>query len=74
MDGTSWTKTFGGTKNDYSYCIKQINRYEFVIAGTTDSFGAGESDGRLIRFRLTKVLSKAGQTNISSSADRYQLQ
>lgn len=58
MGDTSWTKTFGGTKNDYSYCIKQINRHEFVIAGTTDSFGAGESDGWLIRFRLTKDKSK----------------
>lgn len=58
MGDTLWSQAFGGTKNDYSYCIKQINRHEFVIVGTTDSFGRGESDGWLIRFRLPKKKAK----------------
>lgn len=55
---TIWTKTFGGAKNDHSYCIRQINRHEFVMVGVTNSFGRGESDGWLIRFRITKKKSK----------------
>ena len=49
---TIWTKTFGGAKNDQSYCIRQINSHEFVMVGVTNSFGRGESDGWLIRFRV----------------------
>ena len=55
---TLWTQNFGGNKNDYSYCIKQVGRRDFVFAGTSSSYGAGESDGWIVRFRTLKKKRK----------------
>jgi len=33
-----WSKTYGGSKNDYSYSVKQTNDGGYIIAGNTYSF------------------------------------
>ncbi|MBK5285877.1 MAG: T9SS type A sorting domain-containing protein [Bacteroidia bacterium] len=48
-----WTKTFGGTGNDYSYSVQQTADGGFILAGSTESFGAGGSDVYLIRIDTT---------------------
>lgn len=44
-----WTKTFGGSNNDWANSIAQMNDGGFIIAGSTQSFGAGGTDIYLIR-------------------------
>lgn len=44
-----WTETFGGARNDLSTAIQQTNDGGFIIAASTNSFGAGNYDIWLIR-------------------------
>ncbi len=46
---TLWTKSYGSIGNDYGYSVKQTNDNGFIIAGVTDSFGAGGYDVFLIK-------------------------
>ncbi|MDD5529000.1 MAG: T9SS type A sorting domain-containing protein [bacterium] len=46
---TLWTKTFGGTEDDYAYSVQQTEDGGFIIAGHTNSFGAGNWDIYLIK-------------------------
>jgi hypothetical protein len=41
---TSWTRTFGGSENDGAYSIQHTIDNNFVIAGYTNSYGAGSFD------------------------------
>ncbi len=41
---TLWTKTYGGSDNDYGNSIQQAGDGGFIIMGTTHSFGTGISD------------------------------
>jgi hypothetical protein len=44
-----WTKTYGGTADDYGRSVQQTADGGFIIAGTTYSYGAGYSDVYLIK-------------------------
>jgi hypothetical protein len=44
-----WTKTYGGKNNDRGFAVVQTPDSGYVIAGRTESFGAGEYDVYLIR-------------------------
>ncbi len=44
-----WTRTFGGTGYDVAYSVKQTADGGYIVAGSTDSYGAGGSDVYLIR-------------------------
>jgi len=46
---TLWTKTFGGFDSDYGESVIQTIDDGFLIAGSTNSFGAGSSDAWLIK-------------------------
>jgi len=46
---TLWTKTFGGTGNDYAYSVLQTFDGSYIIAGYTESFGAVNTDIYLIK-------------------------
>lgn len=46
---TLWTRTFGGTEWDYAFSVTPTDDGGCVIAGVTESFGAGEGDLLLVR-------------------------
>ena len=44
-----WSKTIGGSDEDYGYNVVQTSDGGFIITGETWSFGAGGSDAYLVR-------------------------
>jgi len=46
---TLWTRTYGGGGDDYGHAILQAGDGGYVVAGQTQSFGAGSWDGWLVR-------------------------
>ena len=44
-----WYKTYGGSGDDHAYSIQQTSDGGYVLAGETDSFGAGNTDIWIIK-------------------------
>jgi hypothetical protein len=46
---TVWTRTYGGTRNDCGSSVRQTQDGGYVVAGYTNSFGAGDRNVYLIK-------------------------
>ncbi|MCP4634581.1 MAG: T9SS type A sorting domain-containing protein [candidate division Zixibacteria bacterium] len=46
---TLWTRTSGGTSFDVAYSVRQIDNGGYIVAGFTQSFGAGDYDFYLVK-------------------------
>lgn len=47
--GMQWNKTYGGIKNDVTWSVVQTSDGGYLMAGSTDSFGAGFDDVWLVK-------------------------
>jgi len=46
---TLWTRTYGGSDGDWGESVQQTIDGNYIVAGVTHSFGAGEADMYLVR-------------------------
>ena len=49
MDRIQWARTYGGSEDDVAKCVIQASDGGFVLAGYTNSYGAGGSDMYLVK-------------------------
>jgi hypothetical protein len=52
---TLWTRTFGGTENDYANSVI-LDGDSLVVGGGTESFGAGMTDGLILKYHINGTL------------------
>lgn len=66
-----WTRTFGGSGNDEGALVQRTSDNGFIVAGRTNSFGAGNYDGYLLKTDGSGNLTW-WQTYGGSSVDFFQ--
>ena len=47
-----WSETYGGSQNDWAYSVQQASDKGYILAGYTESFGAGGKDMWIVKTDL----------------------
>ncbi|MDD5529195.1 MAG: T9SS type A sorting domain-containing protein [bacterium] len=78
---TLWTRTYGGSSDDWGNSVEQTTDDGFVIAGLTSSFGAGSYDVYLIKTdslgnvgveeKWSEVTSRLGGIKLEASPNLF---
>ena len=53
----TWQKTYGGTNYDVTYSIQQTADGGYIVAGSTQSFGAGSNDVWIMKLESTGAIT-----------------
>jgi len=46
---SEWQKTYGGNQGDFGGAIYRTSEGEYILVGSTESFGAGDADGWVLK-------------------------
>ena len=67
---TLWTKTIGGTNDDWGSSVQQISDGGYIIVGSTNSYGAGMTDVWLITLK-TETIIEYGDVDGNGEVQAY---
>jgi len=57
-DGTfSWQNSYGGSDYDWAYAIRETSDLGYIVAGYTESFGAGGADAWILKLTSSGTVS-----------------
>ncbi len=60
-----WNKTFGGAKTDRAYYFKETSDGGYILAGFTESYGAGGRDAWLVKIKESSATAPSLKTTVS---------
>jgi hypothetical protein len=65
--GTYWAKTYGGSSTDGAYSVQQTADGGYIVAGDTNSFGAGSSDAWVVKLGASGDIVWDGGSGVSTA-------
>ena len=70
-DGTfSWQNSYGGSDYDWAYAINETSDPGYVVAGYTESFGAGGADAEMLADVVRGLRVRFGAPALNNGAGR----
>lgn len=68
-----WERTFGGSGDDLASAVQPTADGGYVLAGSTDSYGAGDYDAWLIKVKGTTGLTEIADLTLSQDDIYFKL-
>jgi hypothetical protein len=68
-----WRKSYGGPSSEYFNDILILDNNEFLVVGTTNSFGAGKEDAWVLKFTADTATTAVKNDYNSKSPESYTL-
>ncbi|MBW1855105.1 MAG: hypothetical protein JRJ00_10565, partial [Deltaproteobacteria bacterium] len=74
-DGTfSWQNSYGGSDYDWAYTIRETSDTGYIMAGYTESFGAGRADAWILKLTSSGTVSWGKAYGDVDSDEVYSIQ